>query len=136
MTNLGANPSQMKACGPWRPTTPGDGPGVKHANQWLVEMPDGTLGAGASVQSGSLYSLPGQSWSQARRVSTDATPSGPSVPNLTFPYACVQYKNLYGHLTIDGMLQPGQPMWALRRDGPTSSTMSIHPSVIRNPRLN
>src|SRR5262245_23086004 len=130
MTNLGADPSQIRAYGPWRPTTPGDGPGVKHANQWLVEMPDGTLGAGASIQSGDLYSSYGPELVAGAAFPTDATPSGYGTPNLAFPQCYVQYKNMYGYVNVDGTLRSGQPIWALRREG-SYVYHNVNPSVGR-----
>ena len=128
MTNLGATPSQMRSYGPWRPTTPGEGPGVKHADQWLIEMPDGTLGAGATIQSGDLYSSYGPELVAGATFPTETTPSGYGASNVTFPKVYVQYKNMFGYVNVDGTLPPGQPIWALKREG-SYVFHNVNPSV-------
>ena len=128
LTNLGENPSQMKAYGPWRPTTPGEGPGVKHADQWLIEMPDGTLGAGASVQSGSLFSSFGPELVAGASFPDETTAAGHGAPNLKFPSVYVQYKAMFGHLNLDGTVRGGQPIWALKRPG-NYVFHNVNPSV-------
>src|SRR5262249_22834021 len=128
MTNIGNDPTQMRAYGPWRPTTPGGGPGVKHADQWLVEMPDGTLGTGASVQSGNMYSSFGPELLAGCPFPTEATPSGYGTPNVVFSQAYVQYKNMYNYLNLDGTVPSGQPIWAQKREG-SYVFHNINPSV-------
>jgi hypothetical protein len=118
----------MKAYGPWRPTTPGEGPGVKHADQWLIEMPDGTLGAGASVQSGSLFSSFGPELVAGASFPNETTAAGYGAPNLKFPSAYVQYKAMFGHLNLDGTVPGGQPIWALKRPG-NYVFHNVNPSV-------
>lgn len=117
MTNLGSNPASTAAYGPWRPTTSGPGPGVKHASWWLVEMPDGTLGAGSSLMSGNAMSSWGPELVAGCRFPTDATPSGFGKPNIAFPQTYVQYQVMYGHINLDGSLPSGQDILALRRAG-------------------
>ena len=116
-TSLGADPSQMVAHGPWRPTTSGQGPGSKHASWWLVEMPDGTLGAGATLIGGNLVSSWGPELLAGCPFPVEATPSGFGTPNIVFSQTHVRYEAMYGKLTIDGALAPGQEIVALRRDG-------------------
>jgi hypothetical protein len=114
MTDLGAN---TVVYGPWRPTTPGRGPGVKHASWWLVEMPDGTLGAGSSLMSGNAVSSWGPELIAGCRFPNDSTPSGFGKPNIVFPETYVQYEVMYGHINLDGSLPSGQEILALRRAG-------------------
>ena len=56
--------------------------GVKHADQWLVEMPDGTLGAGAASQSGNQYSSFGPELVAGAAFPTEATPGGYGAANI------------------------------------------------------
>jgi hypothetical protein len=116
MTDLKDGPANMVAYGPWRATTPGGGPGVKHASGWMVVMPDGTMGVGSPRESG-----PWSSWGPeligGLPFPTDATPSGYGKPNLAFPRTYVQYQQMYGNLNMDGTLQAGKPIIAARRTG-------------------
>src|SRR6185503_15761682 len=116
MTDLRSDPSQMNAFGPWRPTTSGPGPGVKHAGWWLVEMPDGTLGAGSSPISGNAASSWGPELVAGSSFPTDGTPAGFGKPNLVFPQTYVRYKVMQG-LNLDGTLAAGQEIVAARRSG-------------------
>lgn len=116
MTDLRASPSQMIAYGPWRPTTPGAGPGVKHAAGWLVEMPDGSLGVGSPGQSGP-YASWGPELVSGAPWPTDTTPGGYGATNITFARTHVQYKIMQGYINLDGSLPAGQPIWSSRRAG-------------------
>jgi hypothetical protein len=115
MSNLGSTPGSSVAYGPWRPTAAGPGPGVKHAGWWLVEMPDGTLGAGSSLMSGNAMSSWGPELVAGCAFPTDITPSGFGKPNIVFPQTYVQYQMMFGHINLDGSLPSGQEILAVRR---------------------
>jgi hypothetical protein len=128
MTDLRTSPAEMVAYGPWRPSAPGSGPGVKHAGWWMVEMPDGTMGAGSSLMSGNAVSSWGPELVAGCPFPADNTPGGFGKPNIVFPNTYVQYKAMQGSMNLDGSLLAGQQIIAAKRPG-NYVFHNINPSV-------
>lgn len=110
MTVLNSGPATMRAYGPW-----GTNVGVKHTANWLVELPDDKLGVGATLQSGNSTSPWGPELLGGLVYPTEATPSGPSVPDLQVPYTYVRHEFMGGTITADGTLPAGATLKSLRR---------------------
>jgi len=90
---------------------------VKHASWWLVEMPDGTMGAGSSLMSGNAMSSWGPELVAGAPFPTESTPAGFGKPNIVFPSRYVQYQLMQGRINLDGSLSGGQPIVAVKRSG-------------------
>ncbi len=128
LTSLGSGPGNMASYGPWRPSTGGPGPGVKHASWWLVELPDGTLGAGSSLMSGNAVSSWGPELVGGCPFPNDTTPGGFGKPNIGFPRTYSQYRVMQGLINMDGSLPSGQEIVAARRSG-NYVFHNVNPSV-------
>lgn len=101
-TVLGASPAEMRAYGPWQPDV-----GVKNAGGYLLQMPDGSLGAGIGLTSGNV----GSSWGPILNVGaafpTPDTPVGATAPPIVFPAKYVKYGFPGRTILPDGTVLPG-----------------------------
>ena len=137
LTDLGSSPATMQAHGPWRPNI-----GVKHAGHWIVEMPDGSMGLGATLMSGNVGSSWGPELNGGCPFPQPNTPAGFGSPDLVVPQKYVQYGYPANDLTPLGAVAPGHTLPSLPRDGnyvwhnPTESPGGSGVVVFVNPLLN
>jgi hypothetical protein len=121
MTDLGSGPSTMTAYGPWRPNI-----GVKHSSSWILEMPNGTMGLGATLQSGNVGSSWGPELQGGLPFPTPATPGGFGNPDLVVPQKYVQYGFPALDITSNGAVIPGHTLPSMPRPG---NYVWHHPSL-------
>lgn len=112
LSDLSGGVGNVVAHGPWRPDI-----GVKHTAGWLIDMPDGSLGAGFTLSSGNIGSSWGPELNGGARFPTPSTPAGYGTPDLVFPETWLQYPFPGNVFNPDGSVKAGMTVRSMPRDG-------------------